>query len=451
MTTHPQPSFIDVHLNRFQSWALEHPQEKRSQWLLPVISLVEGLLANNPTYLDRKRRVLGSNFCCAGQVVLGDFTQISEALTSPQARTWRLGTSVLSAERSPNQDEGGRNLFLLSLSDQAAGGTGAHEAFRECMQFYLLNGQAQARQKDSTAQALLDQLAQDYQRLYGDKNQAFFTDDQQGWMGFLVKYLHYVLFGLDPNDHATMKRLTELYYTRKGTLYYFAGAGIILKLLDRLKGEKLADLIEQVATLYEQSPALADFQASENQYQGMTRRELAKLTTAIMSIAALQGPLHLGYTAMGYRPLPAYTGQKTAEILMTDYWDSLDLTDRSAIQRYLLECARLWAPVSATHHVATSEFTVRLADRSCTFPVGTKLLIPMILGLLDERVWGPNTYEFNAERENLCPLHLGFHSVGDRSAGRICPGKDIALEMLGDAIGVVGRARRTHLGLQQGG
>jgi hypothetical protein len=46
---------------------------------------------------------------------------------------------------------GGRNLFLLSLSDQGAGGTGAHEAFRQCMQFYLLNEPAQARQRDATA------------------------------------------------------------------------------------------------------------------------------------------------------------------------------------------------------------------------------------------------------------------------------------------------------------
>jgi cytochrome P450 len=444
MTTQSSPSLIDVTLNQFQSWALQHPQKKRSQWLLPIISLVEGVLANNPTYLDRKRRVLGANFCCAGQVVLGDFTQISQALTSPQARTWRLGTSILSAQRSPNQDVGGRNLFLLSLSDQEAGGTGAHEAFRQCMQFYLLNESAQARQRDGTAQALLAQLAEDYQTLSGDKDQAFFTDDQRGWMAFLVRYLHYVLFGLDPSDRATMQRLTELYYTRKGTLHYFVGAGLILKILDRLKGEKLADLIEEVATIYEQSPALAHFQPSENQYQAMTRRELAKLMTAIMNIAALQGPLHLGYTALGYRPLPAYTGQKTAEISITDHWDSLDLEDRPAIQRYLLECARLWAPVSATHHVATSDFTAAIAGRNLTFPTGTKILIPMILGLLDETVWGPSTYEFNAERENLCPYHLGFHSVGDRHAGRICPGKDIAIEMLVDVVRVVGQARRSR-------
>ncbi|MEA5625669.1 hypothetical protein [Nostoc sp. UHCC 0251] len=70
------------------------------------------------------------------------------------------------------------------------------------------------------------------------------------------------------------------------------------------------------------------------------------------------------------------------------------------------------------------------------------MLIPMILGLLDESFWGSTAYEFNAKRENLCPYHMGFHSVGDRSAGRIYPGKDIAINMLVYVITTVGRVRR---------
>jgi hypothetical protein len=38
---------------------------------------------------------------------------------------------------------------------------------------------------------------------------------------------------------------------------------------------------------------------------------------------------------------------------------------------------------------------------------------------------------------------MGFNSVGDRSAGRICPGKNIALDMLVDIIITVGKVRRT--------
>lgn len=146
---------------------------------------------------------------------------------------------------------------------------------------------------------------------------------------------------------------------------------------------------------------------------------------------------------MGFRPLPAYKEQQTANIDLTDYWDQLDLDNRESLRLYLLECARLWAPVSATHRVATEPFTVTVAGKERTFPAGTKILIPMILGLLDENFWGSTVYEFNAERENLCPYHMRFHSVGDRHAGRICPGKDIALDMLIDVVSTVGKVRRS--------
>jgi cytochrome P450 len=435
-------SLLDPALNDFQAWALQHPEEDLSKALIPIISFVEGLLANEPTYLASKRREFGPNFCCAGQVVMGEFETLEAALTSPQARTWRLGTTVLDPDRAPNQDIGGRNVFLLSLSDEAAGGSNDHAAFRQCMQHYLLNDAASERQKDAIARRLLEQLAEDYKAMPHGSGGAFFTDDKRGLMQFMIRYLHYVLFGLNPDDDASMKLLTELHYTHLSTLHYMDIVGSLLQNLN-IKGHgDLSNSIEQAATIYENSPALADFQEEQPEYNRMTRRELAKLMTSIMSIAALQGPLHLAYTSMGFRPLPAYLDRQTAHINPTHYWDALNLDDREAVQRFLLECARLWAPVSATHRVATEPFTLTVAGKEHTFPAGTKILIPMSLGLLDERFWGPTTYEFDAQRENLCPFHMGFHGVGDRSAGRICPGKDLALDMLVDMLVIVGKVRR---------
>jgi hypothetical protein len=270
-------------------------------------------------------------------------------------------------------------------------------------------------------------------------------------MGFLVRYLHYVLFGLDPDNAEAIALLTDLHYTRLSPLHYLADVGNLLQALNLSGHGDLSDLIEQAATLYENSPALAGFVEGDPAAHHMTRRELSKLMTSIMGIAALQGPLHLGYTAMGFRPLPAYHGQSTDTIKPTRFWDELDLDDRQAIKLFLLECARLWAPVSATHRVATAPFTTTVAGEERTFPAGTKILIPMSLGLLDEGFWGTTAYEFDAQRQNLCPYHMGFHSVGDRSAGRICPGKDVALEMLIDVISTVGKARRALPGFGGGG
>ena len=435
-------SFIDHGLNQFQAWALEHPEQLWSKALLSPIRFLEGFIANRSTYLDTKRLLLGPNFCCAGMVVLGEFEAVETALTSPQARTWRLAPSLLAPTHLPNQDVGGRNVFLLALSDQAAGGNGDHEAFRQCMQDYFMGEAALARQRDATAQQLLDHLAADYRQMPHGPGGRFFTDNQQGFKRFMVRYLHYVLFGLDPEDEETMALLTDLHYTRRGTLYYYALVGTVLRTLNLLGAKTWPPLIEQVATLYEQSPALSDFQEKQPQYNGMTRRELAKLMTAMMSIAGLQGPLGFAYTAMGYWPFPTYEGHPTAAIDPTQYWDQLDLEDRDAVKLYLLECARLRPPVNASHRVATEPFTVKIAGRERTFPAGTQVIIPMILGLLNEAFWGPTTYAFNAQRENLCPYHMAFHSVGDRHAGRICPGRDIALTMLVDVLITIGKVRR---------
>ncbi|WP_017325929.1 hypothetical protein [Synechococcus sp. PCC 7336] len=436
-------SFFEHSLNGFQAWALERPDNPLSRSILPVIGFVEGLLANQPTYLDAKRLAFGDSFCCAGQVVMGEFGAVETALTSPQARTWRLGTTMLEAQHAPNLDVGGRNLFLLSLSDEAAGGSGDREAFRACMETYLLGDAAIARQQDETARQLLDQLAADYVEMNHDPGGDFFTDTSRGLLRFFIRYLHYVLFGLDPDDKASMDLLADLHYDRQGTIYYSAIVSNILLALNRNGFRQVPASIEQVATLYENSPALANFESDNPDFKHMTSRELAKLMVAIMSIAGLQGPLHLAYTSMGHRPLPDYTGRSTKDIDPTHYWDKLDLDDRDALRLYLLECGRLWAPVSASHRVATEPFTLKVAGKERTFPAGTKVLIPMSLGLLSQDFWGPTTYEFNAERENLCPYHMGFHSVGDRSAGRICPGKTIALEMLIDILSVVGKTRRT--------
>lgn len=438
-------SLLDPALNEFQAWALQNPEEGLSKSLMPLISFVEGLVANEPTYLDAKRQALGANFCCAGQVVLGEFAAVEASLTNPQARTWRLGTSILEADQAPNLESGGRNVFLLALSDEESGKPiSDHDAFRACMQTYLLNQSTTDRQRDPIARQLLDQLADDYLEMPHEAGGTFFTDDQRGWMGFLVRYLHYVMFGIDPTDRATIAVLTNLHYTRLSPLHYLAEIGQLLENLNLLGHQDLPKLIEQATVIYEQSPALANFVENSSEYNQMTRHELAKLMTAIMGIAALQGPLHLGYTAMGFRPLPAYKDQQTATIEVTQQWDALDLSDRDAVRRFLLECARLWAPVSASHRVATEPFSATVAGIERTFPAGTKVLIPMSLGLLDQGFWGATTYEFDAQRENLCPYHMGFHSVGDRHAGRICPGKDVALDMLIDVIITVGQARRAN-------
>lgn len=167
------------------------------------------------------------------------------------------------------------------------------------------------RQKDDVAQKLVDTLAADYfDRISNKALDEFFTNDQLGWMGFLIRYLHYVIFGIDPNDQGKISILTKLHYTQKGTLHYFAGSSILEK-FNLLGFAQIPELIEQVTTIYENSPVLTNFQESPK-YNNMKRREVAKLMVSLMSIAGLQGPLHGGKTVMGFQSLPDYKGRQTS-------------------------------------------------------------------------------------------------------------------------------------------
>jgi hypothetical protein len=83
---------------RFQIHTIQNPKGFLAKTIQPIISLVEGAPATFS--LPKRRRRFGENFCVAGMVVLGNFKEVSRALTSPQARTYRLGSLFAGFEAS---------------------------------------------------------------------------------------------------------------------------------------------------------------------------------------------------------------------------------------------------------------------------------------------------------------------------------------------------------------
>ena len=92
-----KPSLAGVVSQRFQIHTIQNPKGFLAKTLQPIISLFEGAPA--AFSLPKRRRRFGENFCVAGMVVLGNFEEVSRALTSPQARTYRLGSSLLDSKR----------------------------------------------------------------------------------------------------------------------------------------------------------------------------------------------------------------------------------------------------------------------------------------------------------------------------------------------------------------
>jgi len=405
------------------------------------ITLKQGIAANKAEYLYYKREIHGENFVCAGGLWMCNFDEIKKNLIEPQGRAYKLASSELDKEHLPASNFGGRFNFLLSLSQKGAGGKGKWEAYRAAVEDYVTHTEeTKLRSSDETAKKLLEKLAEDYKATGMKIDGKFFDDDESGLQDYLLKYLHYALFGIDPFDETLTRPLNTLHYDSRSAAYYLKHLGNVLQCG---KFKDWPDMIKEVAKIYEESPALATFEEGQEKYNNMTKNELALLMVAIMSLAGMIGPLTLASIVLGNKPPPPYAGKSMSEIKVTDEWDSLDLDDREEIEKYILECGRLRHPVSNTHKVAQEDFICKVGGKDVKFKKGTIIFIPMILAGLDENVYGSSTFQFDHNRENLCPFSTIFHSFGEETNGRICPGKAVAMTMMTDVLQTLGKLRQS--------
>lgn len=429
--------------HRLQVLNLTHYRFNIFAWLLKplnfFITLKQAVDLNDGNYLYHKRLIHGENFVCGGGVWLCSFEDIKKALIEPQARAYLLAPSPLDPNHLPCTNVGGRLNFLLSLSNRGAGGNGEWEAYRKAFEDYITNSdEASIRMNDEISNSLLVKLREEYKvtKMGGE----FFSNNDRGLHDFLLRYLHYVLFGLDPNDEEKMQTINTLHYDSSSAAYYLKYLG---KALQYFKFRKWPEQIQAVAKVYADSPALSSFEDGQEKYNNLTRFELSMLAVSIMSLAGMVGPKTLAWIIVGERKLNAYDGQMTGEIDVIKEWDKLDLTDRDEVKRYIYECGRLRNPVSNTHRVATEDFTVMIGRKNVTFKKGTIIFIPLLLAGLNESVWGSTTFQFDHNRKNLCPFSTFFHSFGEQTNGRICPGKAIAEHMLTEMLITLGEYRRS--------
>mmetsp|Transcript_35618 Transcript_35618/g.102624 ORF Transcript_35618/g.102624 Transcript_35618/m.102624 type:complete len:503 (+) Transcript_35618:73-1581(+) len=412
----------------FQIWALQHPRNPISVVWLTLLVCFQSLESCNNEWMHKRRLKYGSNFVCAGQVLLGEHEEVERTLTAPQARTYYLGQTRFIKRRCPGDDVKQRSTFLLALSDEGAGGDGSHAKFKGCMARYFFGSSDMvARRQDEVGRRMIDQLKKDYRERRAD-----FFKLQGPLEMFVITYLTYVLFGIDLKGD-DLKVMTDWLLGNGGTAHYMYPSGYLMN---------NTKLIDKVAAIYERAPALQMFEEGIAAHAKMTKQELARMMTAVIRIAGKTGTLQLLETVLGGRSMPKYKGEPTGQIDVTRAWDGLDLDNRDELKRFTIEVARLYPPVNAVHRVAQEDFTCDFNGRSVSFPAGTLVMVPVVFGNLDRDFWGPTVYELDHNRPKLSEHFLGFNSVGDRNAGRICPGRELTLDICADLLSELGRVRR---------
>ena len=116
---------------------------------------------------------------------------------------------------------GGRFDFFLSLSQEGAGGNGDWEAFRGCVNDTIFTKDTELRAQDGTSKKLIEKLTSDYKQANCAKDEdgvaAFFGSNESGLNDFLLRYLHYVVFGINPFDESIMNQLRDFHYGGGGS------------------------------------------------------------------------------------------------------------------------------------------------------------------------------------------------------------------------------------------
>ena len=216
-----------------------------------------------------------------------------------------------------------------------------HEACQMAfMQFTV--AKSTSRQQDPVAKALIAQLAEDYKT----KPKKFFTNNREcGLFPFMIRYIHYCLFGINPLDKEKFDTLYSFFYANKANTassYYIAGVGTAINLVE--KG-KFNALLPKIVKIYEESPHFASMPESFSSMK-LSKFEVAHLCMPIIAIAATVGPKHLLNFSMGNNKFKNFLkGNKMNKIDVLKIWDQIDLDDRAEVERYLYECGRLSMPV----------------------------------------------------------------------------------------------------------
>jgi len=110
-----RPSRREIAVQKLQIYMLQHPDRFVTKRLAPILAQLLAAAAGAKTFeygLPGLRAAFGQNFCASSAVVLSEWDQVVKDLTSPQARTNRLGAGILNAKRFSGTVTGGRNTFV---------------------------------------------------------------------------------------------------------------------------------------------------------------------------------------------------------------------------------------------------------------------------------------------------------------------------------------------------
>ena len=382
----------------------------------------------------------GPVFEACGMVCVTDPEIVHKNVAGPQKRPYRLGQVDLDNIglcEGPNHK--GETAFVLTLENN---GQGQHKKVRDAMAKYIFTPEAYKRASvSSSARAL--KLTTNAVNQFQEHGPKAFCERTKMANGMLREWTSAVLFhaltGLDSDMDPAFSKVA---------LYRGLPSAWMLFPSPAKDPEGFKTDFEAAAKFFHDCPALANYDEAA---VGLSKMDFARHLTTILVLKGNGLGFDLVFQQMvteGKTLPPDFT---RSTVVPVETWLEAG-TDREKIRLIILESLRLNPSAPGLVTEAKEPFTLTVRGKERTFPVGTRVFNMILMDQLDEKTHGEKP-------ETMCPFKRGkslwgecsklmaFSSVGDNTPKddpRMCPGRDISLEILTDFF--VELAERGHWG-----
>jgi len=451
--------------NRMQSWLIRHPLSEAycCCCIRPCVT-IHDVAAYGTSMIKGFRKECGPVWCDNMKVEVADEELAKLIMMSPQDGGPGLGQAWLREHKLPHMRADGSRLFLIDLAndqegaDAMAGHTGklnspAHESFRHAQLRsiifkYLINEASYARQ-DRADPVIVRLYANLRAAVQSTRKSSDWGKSKDGLPGFILRYIHYVLFGLDLSSEQ-FEDMWLLYYTPGDGL---GDAAIILQVqryigyvFESLRGDANMKAMPQrratARALYAASPSLKAYDEPD-----MPIDDFLESMITILGLAGLQGPkggaAHLLINYKGYIPGRRFEPP-------TEY--AWPYGDKHKLRLAVLEAMRMQPAVfgAGLHAMKPIRCPVGPERAHVVFPKDAGMHVNFVALNWDASIWGGDVDKFDwaahadklydPSRSGGCP-YPNFNSWGGAKgtlkAGRECPGTALSLTMLVDMVELV--------------
>ena len=229
------------------------------------------------------------NFASLGRLIIGEHNDVTQIIQSSQVRGAFLGRARINLDRLPPN-------FLLSLSDPGTdtddGRTGIHQTLHDFIWFdTIAKAQIRVQQEEDVKLVLASYVDRLVSEVIGESG--YIDNDVDPFVTkrlseeFTCRYLMKALFDVEVDDNL-VANLRGLWQTPG----YAIAAILDPSPVSPEQYARIKQAQEQLSTLIQNSPSLADYSPSDNN-NNLSKKEWADELVPIFGIAALGGGRNL--------------------------------------------------------------------------------------------------------------------------------------------------------------